>query len=238
MSTEGPGWGKSMGNTSTHIWTWPYTQTQTHTHIYYVLVLKRFRKDTCVSHMIALWHSCYEWGKLQCREESTWRLMCEASHWASVKKQNKAATQRNDSELSTDYELHFLKRCWSLTDVSIKYRYQTQVLGYLIHKQFYQITFVNYAFILKKGGCWMTECLLLFGSRIHEPGKKLCLISAVSRYVTFIKCTLLDNIQSTWSMPGRALLNSVLVSMCSGTSLHPTAGISAQRCRIFRDRCS
>lgn len=84
----------------------------------------------------------------------------------------------------------------------------------------------------------MTECLLLFGSRIHEPGKKLCLISAVSRYVTFIKCTLLDNIQSTWSMPGRALLNSVLVSMCSGTSLHPTAGISAQRCRIFRDRCS
>ena len=147
------------------------THKHKHTHTY-ISVLKRFRKDICVSHMKALWHSCYEWGRLWCREESTWwRLMCEASHWASVKKQNKAATQRNDSELSTDYELHFLQRCWSLTDVSIKYRYQTQVLVHLIHKQFYQITFVNYAFILKKGGCWMTDCLLLFESRIHKPGK-------------------------------------------------------------------
>lgn len=42
----------------------------------------------------------------------------------------------------------------------------------------------------------------------------------------------------TWSRPGRVLLNKVLVSMCSGTSLDPTAGISAQRWRIFKDRCS
>lgn len=34
---------------------------------------------------------------------------------------------------------------------------------------------------------------------------------------------------STWSMPGRALLKRVLVSMCSGTNLHPTAGISDHR---------
>ena len=43
---------------------------------------------------------------------------------------------------------------------------------------------------------------------------------------------------TTCSIPGLSLWYSGRVSMCSGTSLHPTSGIFSQECKTLRAKCS